>query len=157
MINSAIWIDFATEGKEKCIKTCKECGLDVLHNRTYRSKHTKSKNLRPISYCIVCMRKYHRDKRKGNKAFHTKQYLYKKNKKKTLVELKGWECLECGLKHDRFEVYDFHHRDPSAKLFSISSHNLVRHSLDKLKAEAEKCDLLCCLCHRIKHLKHRID
>lgn len=61
----------------------------------------------------------------------------------------GGKCFDCAGVFHR-SVYDFHHRDPSSKVDSIS--NLLR-SPDKLKEELKKCDLLCANCHRIRHFK----
>jgi len=45
---------------------------------------------------------------------------------------------------------EFHHRDPKSKEFTIG--NKVGHLIfDKLKVELDKCDLLCCHCHRTLH------
>lgn len=54
-------------------------------------------------------------------------------------------CLNCGTEDPR--VLDFHHRDPSNKLFKISAAG--RFPLRLIKAEVAKCDLLCANCHRI--------
>jgi len=42
-------------------------------------------------------------------------------------------------------AFDFHHRDPTAKSFNISN----KKTWEIIKEELDKCDLLCCLCHRI--------
>lgn len=56
-------------------------------------------------------------------------------------------CADC-LESDPI-CLDFHHREPKDKLFEI-----VRHSgktLDELKIEIGKCDLVCANCHRKRH------
>lgn len=55
-------------------------------------------------------------------------------------------CTDCGESHPSC-VMDFHHRDPSAKLFGISSRAWHK-SEEKLQEEIDKCDLLCANCHR---------
>jgi len=63
--------------------------------------------------------------------------------KRTLVEEAGGGCLLCGYSRcDR--ALEFHHLDPRAKQFQITSHT---RSLAKLRAEASKCVLLCSNCH----------
>lgn len=58
------------------------------------------------------------------------------------------ECSSCG--YDKcFEALDLHHRDPSKKDKNISSMKL--YSENKIRAEIEKCDLLCANCHRELH------
>jgi hypothetical protein len=44
--------------------------------------------------------------------------------------------------------FDFHHRDPSTKQFAIGS---FTGAWETLLVEAEKCDLLCANCHRLRH------
>ena len=66
-----------------------------------------------------------------------------------LVEALGGTCVDCKAAVP-VEAFDFHHRDPSAKRFSIGS-KVVDLSFDKLLEEAKKCDLLCANCHRGRH------
>ncbi len=63
--------------------------------------------------------------------------------KRILVEEAGGRCLLCGYSRcDR--ALEFHHLDPRAKQFQITSHT---RSLARLRAEASKCVLLCSNCH----------
>lgn len=63
--------------------------------------------------------------------------------KRILVEEAGGKCMLCGYSRcDR--ALEFHHLDPKAKTFQITSHT---RSLVKLRAEASKCVLLCSNCH----------
>jgi hypothetical protein len=63
-----------------------------------------------------------------------------------LVELLGGECRICSLRDDPI-VYDFHHVDPELKKFEISKW-IASTSWDKIWKEAQKCVLLCSICHR---------
>ena len=63
-----------------------------------------------------------------------------------LVELLGGECKICGLQDDPI-VYDFHHINPQLKEFEISKW-IASTSWNKLWEEAQKCALLCAICHR---------
>jgi transposase len=65
--------------------------------------------------------------------------------KQTLVEEAGGRCSRCG--YDRcMAALEFHHVDPVEKRFTLS-HRGVTRSLDKARAEAAKCVLLCGNCH----------
>ncbi len=75
----------------------------------------------------------------------------RKELKRLIVEYKGGKCLDCGLETDKYGLYDLHHRDPNEKDFSLGQGGLTR-SLEKLKEEADKCDLLCSNCHRLRHI-----
>lgn len=70
-------------------------------------------------------------------------------RRQALVEFLGNKCARCG---GTFHpaVYDFHHKDPTTKKFNISL-KLAYLSLEILTAEAEKCELLCANCHRLRH------
>lgn len=65
--------------------------------------------------------------------------------KATLAAEMGGRCVLCG--YDRyFGALHFHHVDPSTKAFAISIDGVAR-SLDRARAEASKCVLLCGNCH----------
>ncbi len=66
--------------------------------------------------------------------------------KQRCVDYKGGVCQICG--YDKYiEAFDFHHRDRETKEFEISA-KLRGTTFEKLKSELDKCDLLCCRCHR---------
>jgi transposase/DNA-directed RNA polymerase subunit RPC12/RpoP len=65
--------------------------------------------------------------------------------KEILVAEAGARCRICG--YDRFVgALQFHHVDPAAKEFGLSLGGVTR-SLDRARAEAQKCVLLCSNCH----------
>lgn len=73
-------------------------------------------------------------------------YFYAKN---------DYKCLDCGMISKTVGFFDYHHRDPSKKLFNVSSK--IALSKDKVEREAEKCDMLCPNCHRIRHIEMRLS
>ena len=66
-----------------------------------------------------------------------------------LVEYKGGKCIICGYDKCSYAL-DLHHLDASQKDFGISSGGLTR-AWDKVKAESDKCILVCANCHREIH------
>ena len=90
--------------------------------------------------------------KRHKKELKGKQVAYMKKKKAILIEEKGGCCMHCGLKHDgtNGSLFQFHHRDPSQKEFAVSLNKMWK-SWDKLRKEAEKCDLLCANCHFLHH------
>lgn len=65
--------------------------------------------------------------------------------KAVLVAEAGGACAICG--YDRFAgALQFHHLDPSVKRFELSADGFAR-SLERARAEASKCVLLCSNCH----------
>jgi transposase len=65
--------------------------------------------------------------------------------KEILVEEAGGACTLCG--YDRcLSALEFHHVDPDEKRFELSRRGVTR-SLERARAEAAKCVLLCSNCH----------
>jgi transposase-like protein len=65
--------------------------------------------------------------------------------KRVLIEEAGGRCVLCG--YDRFPgALQFHHLDPAEKSFALSVQGVAR-SLEKARAEAAKCVLMCANCH----------
>jgi len=59
-------------------------------------------------------------------------------------------CASCGYK-DNPDILHFHHKDPSTKINNISRMLGKNHSMEKIKEEIAKCDLLCISCHHKEH------
>lgn len=57
-------------------------------------------------------------------------------------------CMDCG-KSFPSRVMEYDHREPSLKLFSLGG-NSYRYSLPVIMVEIAKCDIVCCLCHRLR-------
>lgn len=74
---------------------------------------------------------------------------HRAKRKQLLVQEAGGKCVRCG--YDKcLRALQFHHRDPSTKLFSLSG---GIKALTAMQAEAKKCDLLCANCHAEEHEK----
>ena len=100
------------------------------------------------------------DKRKiGGKNSQCRrcQLDFKKQKRLThkikAIEFLGGKCIMCGIKSDCNDIYDFHHRDPKIKEFSLNY--LMNTDWNQIETELNKCDLLCSNCHKITHWKIR--
>jgi excisionase family DNA binding protein len=70
---------------------------------------------------------------------------WRRNAKRKLVEEAGGKCVICGYNRCVAALH-FHHVDPSQKAFNLSRRGFTR-SIDKLRAEARNCVLLCANCH----------
>lgn len=88
------------------------------------------------------------EKRYCSNRCNTSHYIHKKRRanKKLLIDFLGGKCRDCG--YDRcMDALDFHHiKDKEFLLSSILAHNF-----EKLKKEADKCELLCKNCHAEHH------
>lgn len=87
------------------------------------------------SYCNTCQASY------KSKA--------KPRIKSECVKYKGGVCEKCQQIYPDV-CYDFHHRDPLQKEFTISNRKTCRFS-DIIKKELDKCMILCSNCHRLVH------
>lgn len=128
---------------------CTICKNVYPPTEEYFGKHKKSKTGLD-TYCKPCRRErgltnYFKSKDKWRKT-HTKTSQEKKAK---IVEFKEASngCSKCGEK--RHYLLDFHHIDPSTKLFQISQGESK--GWEKIKQEIDKCVLLCSNCHREFH------
>jgi transposase-like protein len=65
--------------------------------------------------------------------------------KEILIVEAGGKCLLCGYARHSGTL-QFHHLDPAAKSFGLGERGLTR-SIEKSRAEAAKCVLLCANCH----------
>lgn len=96
----------------------------------------------------------YRDKKK----MHAVQKLYAEKGRAYInqVKMSIGQCQECGLKCDPKQLYKFHfdHIDPRTKIARVAS--MTCRKLEVIKAEIEKCQLLCQPCHhaRTKKEKH---
>jgi hypothetical protein len=69
-------------------------------------------------------------------------------------KLRRGHCCDCGMivTFDNTYCFDFDHRDPTLKTFAVSS-RLDSARLETLKAEMDKCDLVCAICHRHRTMR----
>ena len=70
-------------------------------------------------------------------------------RKQRLLKRRGGECQVCGYQKSP-SALEFHHRDERRKCFNVSGNNLHK-PWDLLVREADKCDVLCSVCHKEHH------
>lgn len=71
----------------------------------------------------------------------------RRNVKRKLVAEAGGSCRLCGF-DTHPAALQFHHRDPSKKAFHLSYGGMTR-GIGRMRAEAQKCVLLCANCHAL--------
>lgn len=62
----------------------------------------------------------------------------------------GGKCQKCGY-NQNLSALEFHHRNPEEKELQLDIRTFANTSLEKLKKELDKCDLLCSNCHKEHH------
>lgn len=97
----------------------------------------------------VCKNKYGNDKYQNYSAQKDRSI----NRKLYLINKKGGCCEVCGYKENIAGLV-FHHINPAEKLFEIDARVLSNKTMKKIEAEADKCQLLCHLCHTGHHYPH---
>lgn len=99
--------------------------------------------------CIICNKPFKNSKRRLKcQSCFIKVRRYRL--KVAAVAYLGGKCMKCGWAGELCG-YDFHHL--YKKDFVIS--NAASKSLEKIKNELDKCELLCAICHRIEHKSSR--
>lgn len=120
-------------GLVKGFKKCPRCQTQKLINQFYTRRNKPGSG----SYCIECSKKQASERQRSLKQ--------------TCVNYKGGKCMICG--YDRCPAaLEFHHRNPNEKDSLFAKKSRSRNStLEKIKPELDKCDLLCSNCHREAH------
>ncbi|MAH42168.1 hypothetical protein CL614_00350 [archaeon] len=126
-------------------KTCPKCkkDLDISNFALNKAKRDGFQ-----AYCRECKKEYDHKHYLANK-----QYFYDRAKKrqKELVEWyeeykKSLVCEKCG--EDRWYVLVFHHnKELGKKEIEVSIAIKNGRSIEKIKKEIEKCNVLCSNCH----------
>lgn len=124
-----------------CIK-CKERLSEDLFSFKDKAKGRRS------SVCKKCHADYVRNWYKDNPiSQRTATKELKARKKQYIRDLKSQPCMDCkGIFH--FAAMDFDHRPETIKSFNPSSG--WEYGWPQLKAEIDKCDLVCANCHRVR-------
>lgn len=116
---------------------CPYCGQEPVSGRAMCAEHLAKESQRSAEY----------QKLNGYKNATSSR----KKRKEWWKELKrGKSCMYCG--ETSFVCLDFHHRDPSQKLFNIAfAYGRKGRTKEEILAEIEKCDVVCANCHRRLH------
>lgn len=90
---------------------------------------------------------YHKEKqRKEGRSTRKKQIA--RNREYIHSVLKTVQCMDCG--YSNLIALEFDHRDPSQKYDAVTRMVNDGTTLDRIKQEIEKCDVVCANCHAIR-------
>lgn len=137
-------------------KVCNRCGQEKSVTEFYRRSGTRH-GLQP--WCRQCSsdvgKKYYADHRAERR--YSVKYARRRTKivgrKEAAVAYKGGCCTRCG--YDRYVgALEFHHLDPMEKEWQLGS-RLPNGRWESLKAELDKCVLVCSNCHKEIHYELR--
>lgn len=138
--------------KLQCRKYCLECSPYNKHNT--KQIHNEDRLERT---CLTCGRNYLYNRGKGHKKAKCNSCYSNGRKtiiKEKLVTFKGGRCELCGYDKCIFAL-EFHHKISGEKDMTISGNH--GRAFEVLKAEVEKCLLLCANCHRELHAQQKIS
>lgn len=128
-------------------KRCNRCGRVLPIEMFYKDRHTKDGH---AYNCRDCQLNFAKDYAKRNREkVKTYQTSYReKNRKRQETERKSkynslkTSCRKCG--ESRLYLIQFHHIDPSTKLFNITEGGSRNRNIED---EVKKCVCLCSNCH----------
>jgi len=131
------------------LRYCKKCDNHKPLTEEYWH-HRKSRKDGWEFYCKDCVKSTTKKNYNKNKEQWREYQKDFKNKFKEAIQ-KHKETLSCSKCYeDRWYLLDFHHLDPSNKLFDIGNAWCYK-SLKAAFEEMEKCIPLCSNCHREFH------
>lgn len=145
------------------MRHCSKCDLDKLVEEFYRRKTGREAG----SYyekCKDCQKErgrkyYHQNREIQSKLALLRKRRYKKERGDLVNALKrGKSCTDCGGIFPPW-VMDFDHREGEIKIGSISRLAITDTvSIERIKIEIAKCDLVCANCHRQRtyERQHRV-
>ena len=70
-----------------------------------------------------------------------------------LDQLRSVPCMDCGGVFAQCAM-DFDHRDPLTKIRAVT--RMINGSIERMMAEAAKCDIVCANCHRRRTFERRL-
>lgn len=132
-------------------KICSKC-KSVKPITEFNFRNTKAGKRH--SYCRECGKQLTRSHYKRNKQ----QYLNKnlrsfRERREYAREIKSIPCADCGVQYPYY-VMDFDHREGETKTHNLS--DVAEMSINALKREIDKCDVVCSNCHRERTHQRRI-
>lgn len=128
-------------------KQCNTCGKTLPIDQFYKDKSAKDGYKNTCRECQCNFAKSYRQRNLERIKAYQVEYR-KKNRKRQEIERKQkynelkQPCVKCG--ESRLYLIQFHHIDPSTKLFNITEGGSKNRNI---KEEVKKCVCLCSNCH----------
>lgn len=131
-----------TNNMEKLIY-CKCCGKKLINNqRFYCSKNCKIK-----WFGLQSNQKPNDNKVDSNLSYSADRG---RRKKFSILKERGMKCEKCGY-NKNLAALCFHHINENEKSFNLGSREFASMSMETLRNEIDKCQILCHNCHMELH------
>lgn len=130
------------------MKHCRKCNQEKLVEFFYKNGKTKD------GYQTWCKECQH-DNQRQRKDYRA-EWMREKRKEVTeyMRSLKDKPCADCGV-HYPTHIMQFDHLDPNEKEYELGSIARQLSSFESIKAEADKCEVVCANCHLDREFKRR--
>lgn len=120
---------------------CVKCAIPLTNENRLSRKDGRQNN-----QCQKC----------AHKAAYTNKKKLILDNKLSIITSFGGKCIVCDY-NICLAAMVFHHRDPFDKLFEVDQFNMRKYSYEEVLLEAQKCDLLCQVCHTEYHNPNAFD
>jgi hypothetical protein len=128
------------------MKKCTKCWIEKKFGDFYKSSRSKDGYMPSCKTCADTSTKASRAKKKDH--YNKLRNNYKRERYSFIAEAKQKTgCAVCGERE--VVCLDFHHLDPSSKDFALA--NAWGFGEEKLRAEMDKCVVVCKNCHAKIH------
>lgn len=137
-------------------KVCYKCKKE-LPVSSFKKHRSRKDGLQ--SDCIQCQKEYRQWHYKENKEKYIARAKLRKIRQRKLLReyIDGYKsergCSRCDESH--IACLDFHHIIPSDKNHAVSQMICLDRSLDDVKLEMSRCEVLCANCHRKHHWEEK--
>ena len=135
------------------MKRCSKCLTERPESEFYHRKSIKRFG-ELYEKCKACMRARGRLYYQNNRTSQLPLAIKRRHKayaiKRAYIEdVKDRPCVDCRQKFPSCAM-DFDHRGSENKLGNVSRITVQNWSLERIKKEIEKCDIVCANCHRVR-------
>lgn len=153
-------------GEKLANRECKSCGTEFYDKKSRRKlcdnclEEFRNPDPKP-QYVTIPENKNWSELNAGQRHYYKNREKVKEKKYDRKRDIREWyqriksnkSCSLCD--ESRNAALDFHHKRDNEKKMLVSEMVSCAYSKEKIKAEIEKCEVLCANCHRVEHHKSK--